>query len=255
MSVHRSPSGTIRTHEDTLPHVLHLGQRGESGSSKRFPETAGPALAPDRGRSSERVRHAERFARVARGLIYMALVALLALVAAAPASADVPTDASLPYGPVVDISRGLNAARAYWGRGPDCPDGVEATLFDDPDPTILARGADCHIWVDQSMILNYLADGGEYVAEIAVCDVTVHEYGHLLGYVHSDVPTVDDPLDVMRERGPVAVPACEAPPASSETNTRSAARAPDPAHRGHHRKHRHRKHRHHVAHSRRARSG
>jgi hypothetical protein len=169
----------------------------------------------------------------------IATIGAVALVAAAPASADVPTDWHQPYGPTVDVSRGAAAALAYWGRAPDCPDGVEATLFEDPDPMVGARGADCHIWIDQSTLLNYINNGGLDLAAINTCTEVVHEYGHLLGYGHSDVPTPDDPLDIMNGHYLMSVPQCDDTQPAAPTVAPRPEAAPA---RKHHRKHRHRRH-------------
>lgn len=153
---------------------------------------------------------------------------------------SLPTDTLPPYGPAVDVSRGLAAALAYWGHAPDCPDGVAATLFDDPNPNIAARGAFCHIWIDQSVLQRDVAYYGSAAAAVNTCDAVVHEVGHLLGHDHSDVATADDPLDIMNGSVLNRVPQCadpETPTATPDATSPTPDAAPVRSH--HRRKHRH----------------
>lgn len=118
--------------------------------------------------------------------------------------------------PIVDvrIDQGFAAAVAYWGRSPACPIavlGMSIRLVGVGEPTNATAVASaelggCRMWFDRDRLAT--------ASSRAVCNTTVHEFGHALGYEHAAYP--DDPAGVMlggpapqcgsEPPGPVTVP-------------------------------------------------
>lgn len=125
-------------------------------------------------------------------LYRIALIALAALSLAPVASANEPDR--------FDWRPFEFAAASYWGRPVDpstCPDGVQVDRGALTGPLAIADLGGCRVTVDPA-IDTY----DDYVR----CEVMVHEYGHLLGLLHTNVVT-----DVMYEEGPywASIPQCD----------------------------------------------
>jgi hypothetical protein len=129
---------------------------------------------------------------------------LACALAAGPAASAGWADHGEPYASET-FTDYLEVAEAHWGRpAPTCPgpDGVpipvHAGLYDDPDPDVSARAevGGCRIWLDRSF---WPAAPREID-----CTIITHEWGHLLGFVHSD-----DPQSLMFEAPLTGAPGCE----------------------------------------------
>lgn len=118
-----------------------------------------------------------------------------------------PQVAPADHGPALSdpvIDRYLEVAARHWGvAAPVCsgPSGepvpVHATLWDDPDPDVVAAAEQpgCRIWLDR--------DHWPRRSSKPACVVIVHEWGHLLGFGHSP-----NPDDVMFSAPMGGAPAC-----------------------------------------------
>jgi hypothetical protein len=105
---------------------------------------------------------------------------VVGLLALAPEVVAAP---SRPWTPVHDarIERGLAVARAFWNREPDCKDGYRTYSAPITTPA-LADTPGCRMWfADYALRLPRTAKWSA-----ALCVLVVHEYGHSLGYGHSE---------------------------------------------------------------------
>lgn len=138
-----------------------------------------------------------------------ALIATLLLVALVPTSASASVG---PAEPVADarVDAWLGIANAWWGRAPDCPQGVhveraERTAGDGVWASALTPG--CRISLDPDFYPRPAAWSASPWSrrewQRLMCNVVAHEWGHLLGHGHSS-----DPHDLMAPVAPSVVPAC-----------------------------------------------
>lgn len=123
-----------------------------------------------------------------RALTYLFVLMLGLVLAAGPASSVARADHGAPYRSAT-LTRYLQVAQAQWGRpAPACPGrgnsvvGVHAVLFDSPDPEVsaVAEMPGCRIWLDR--------DFWPAPNDAIDCTIIAHEWGHLLGYGHSEIP-------------------------------------------------------------------
>jgi hypothetical protein len=121
----------------------------------------------------------------ARTYLYTLIIACGA--ACGPASSVASADHGTPYESAT-LTRYLHIAEAQWGApAPTCAGRgnsvvrVHAVLFDSPDPGVsaVAELPGCRIWLDRDFWP---------AADSAIdCIIIAHEWGHLLGYGHSQV--------------------------------------------------------------------
>jgi hypothetical protein len=158
----------------------------------------------------------------------LALVVASLLLALAPAGASAYLS---PGEPVADpqVDGWVAVARATWGAEPACPEGVRldrAQRLPDAGLWAAAEMPGCHISLDPDFypapaLWTATAAGRAQWGE-QMCNVVVHEWGHLLGHAH-----VDDPHDLMAAVVPRVVPACRAaaPPVVAKTPAPRARRS------------------------------
>jgi hypothetical protein len=129
-------------------------------------------------------------------------VALAALALALPATANAGETPFLDEG----LGTYFGIAHEHWGGPvPSCVENgvttvpVHAMLYDDPNPLVAARAEQpgCTLWLDRGHWRT--------MGRVAACMVVAHEWGHLLGYGHSD-----DPSDLMAEFPRRPPPGCVA---------------------------------------------
>lgn len=140
---------------------------------------------------------------------------LLALHAALLLLALVPTGASAYMSPgesIADpqVDAWLNVARATWGQSPECPEGVRidrAERLAGAGTWAAAELPGCHISLDPDFYPAPAAWAatarGRRQWAVQMCNVVVHEWGHLLGHGHSS-----DAHDLMAPVVPLTVGAC-----------------------------------------------
>jgi hypothetical protein len=154
----------------------------------------------------------------------VALCALALFLLASPAAR---ADGEVPFLDD-DLGTYMGIAHRHWGGPvPTCVANgvtvipVHAVLFDDPDPEVVARAEQpgCRIWID----------GGNWrrLGRVEACTIVVHEWGHLLGFDHSDDP--NDPMaefPVHAPRGCAALaPRARRPAARARASRSCVARA------------------------------
>jgi hypothetical protein len=156
----------------------------------------------------------------------LAFIATLLLVAVVPTSASASVG---PGEPVADpqVDAWLGIARSWWGGAPDCPEGLrvdraERAAGDGVWATAEMPG--CHISLDPDFYPRPAAWTASAWArrewQRRMCNVVVHEWGHLLGHGHAS-----DPLDLMAPVVPLVVTACRPPaPSSVQTAVQSAGK-------------------------------
>ena len=156
----------------------------------------------------------------------LALIATLLLVAIVPTSAS----GSVPPGePVADpqVDAWLGIAHARWGHAPDCPDGVlvdRAERMAGASVWASAETLGCRISLDPDFYPRPAAFAASAWGRRAwteqMCNVVVHEWGHLLGHAHAS-----DPHDLMAPVVPLVVPDCRpGAPASAAEFVQSAGK-------------------------------
>jgi hypothetical protein len=140
---------------------------------------------------------------------------LAAITATVLLFALIPAGASAYMGPgepVADpqVNAWLDIARATWGAAPDCAQGVlidRAERLPGPGIWAAAEMPGCHISLDPDFypapaaLRATAADRRSW--EEQMCNVVVHEWGHLLGHDHSS-----DPHHVMAPFAPRVVAGC-----------------------------------------------
>ena len=139
----------------------------------------------------------------------LVLAAALVLLALLPAGASAYMS---PGEPVIDpkVDAWLAVAQATWGRAPDCPEGLRvdrAERISGVEVAATAERSGCHISLDP----DFYPAPASWVAtpedrrywETTMCNVVVHEWGHMLGHTHAS-----DPHDIMAPMVPLIVPAC-----------------------------------------------
>jgi hypothetical protein len=157
----------------------------------------------------------------------LALIAAVLLLALAPAGAAAYMS---PGEPVADpqVDGWLAVARATWGAEPSCPQGVRLDRAERLGGAALWAAAEmpgCHISLDP----DYYPAPAAWAATPAgrahwseqMCNVVVHEWGHLLGHGHAD-----DANDLMAPVVPLVVPGCRSaaqPAAAPPATARPAA--------------------------------
>jgi hypothetical protein len=143
--------------------------------------------------------------------LLLALTATLLLAALAPAGASAYLS---PGEPVADprVEAWAAVARATWGASPVCAEGVRidrAERLPNAGLWAAAEMPGCHVSLDPDFYpapaLWSATEGGRARWEEQMCNVVVHEWGHLLGRPHAE-----DPHDVMAVVVPLAVPGCRA---------------------------------------------
>jgi hypothetical protein len=158
----------------------------------------------------------------------LAVIAASLLLALAPAGASAYLS---PGEPVADgqVDGWVAVARATWGTEPACPEGVRldrAQRLPDAGLWAAAEMPGCHISLDPDFYpapaLWTATDAGRAQWAEQMCNVVVHEWGHLLGHAHAA-----DAHDVMAAVVPRVVQACraEAPRVAPAPRTVPAPRA------------------------------
>jgi len=118
---------------------------------------------------------------------YIHALVLACAVTAGPAAAAASADHGTPYESAT-LTRYLQIAEAQWGApAPTCSGQgkaavrVHAVLFDSPDPSVsaVAEQPGCRIWLDR--------DFWPARDDAIDCTIIAHEWGHLLGFGHSEV--------------------------------------------------------------------
>lgn len=110
--------------------------------------------------------------------------------------------AALLFSPTAGVDHGIQAAKAHWDATPPCQ--VQIIYRDDPTTTAATATRVDH---DDGRVDCWIAINvhpWDRLWLVSRCNVLVHEWGHLLGYSHTD-----DPNDVMHPDAPVRVEECE----------------------------------------------
>ena len=159
----------------------------------------------------------------------LALAAILIVLALLPASASAYMS---PGEPVADpeVDAWLNVASTTWGSAPSCPEGIRIDRAErnaGVDVVATAETPGCHISLDPDFYpapadWTATAEDRRYW-ETMMCNVVVHEWGHLLGHAHAS-----DPGDIMFPEVRHIVPACnprEAAPIRARGKSKPARRS------------------------------
>jgi hypothetical protein len=104
-----------------------------------------------------------------------------------------------------DVDHWLDVAERYWGAEPLCPFGLLLSLSDALGAGVIAHAElpGCAIHYAQDWYPR--APGRSWAGWAQeLCIITVHEYGHLLGYQH-----VSDPNDIMYPTPTFVPPGCD----------------------------------------------
>ncbi len=140
---------------------------------------------------------------MARIRTYIHALVIVCAVAGGPAAAGASADHGTTYESST-LTRYLQIAEAQWGApAPTCsgqgnePVPVHAVLIDDPHPDVsaVAELPGCRIWLDR--------DYWPARPDETDCTIIAHEWGHLLGFGHSD-----DEHSLMYEAPEHGAPGC-----------------------------------------------
>lgn len=116
---------------------------------------------------------------------------LVALVLVGPAAASTP-NTRFDVGPDVTNNSRIRAdlirAGRHWKAAPKCPVTV-GVMDDDGDTYARAQLGGCRIWIDKGWWDSLMAQPR------LLCNVIVHEYGHLLGHMHNHPRKIMRPVD------------------------------------------------------------
>jgi hypothetical protein len=165
----------------------------------------------------------------------LALTAAVLLLALAPAGASAYMS---PGEPVADpqVDGWLAVARETWAAEPACPGGVRLDRAERLPGAGLWAAAEmpgCRISLDPDFYPAPAAwtasAAGRAQWEAQMCNVVVHEWGHLLGHGHAE-----DAREIMAPVVPLVVPGCRSaavPAATPPAAARPAARKPRKAQR------------------------
>lgn len=118
-----------------------------------------------------------------------ALVVLAFLLAAPQAHALARFDIAPDVTTNPRIWADLVRAERYWNAKPTCPVTV-GVMDDDGDTFARANLNGCRMWIDRGWWTSLMAQPR------LLCNVIVHEYGHLLGYHHNHWRRIMRPVDV-----------------------------------------------------------
>lgn len=76
----------------------------------------------------------------------------------------------------------LDRSAEIWGKEPSCPNGIDMRVMTATEDNVIAKAVlgGCQMWVNTNSI-----DGNENKYYRDRCLTIAHEYGHLLGYEHT----------------------------------------------------------------------
>ncbi len=151
-----------------------------------------------------------------RRFIGPVLTILLTTLALAPVALAGPQDDAPPLALTPKLQAYLAIAEQHFGQAvtaDQCPEGPTITLYEFGGRTLgQAELQGCRIWIAPrvySGIAGVVDASTQQAADALLCNLVVHEYGHLLGLRHSP-----DPASVMHELLKTVVSACPAVPSN-----------------------------------------